>query len=97
MNYEEAVDYLFSKLPMFHRIGAAAYKPDIGNISKLCDDLGNKILNEAFTNIKKLRDNYFTYQVNDSIGLACTKKGKLTSAKYDAIESTKNDSVFKVF
>jgi dihydrofolate synthase/folylpolyglutamate synthase len=26
---------------MFHRIGAAAYKPDIGNISKLCDDLGN--------------------------------------------------------
>ena len=26
---------------MFHRIGAAAYKPDIGNISKLCTDLGN--------------------------------------------------------
>jgi len=41
VNYEEAVDYLFSQLPMFHRIGAAAYKPDIGNISKLCDDLGN--------------------------------------------------------
>jgi len=26
---------------MFHRIGAAAYKPDIGNISQLCDALGN--------------------------------------------------------
>ena len=26
---------------MFHRIGAAAYKPDIGNILKLCNDLGN--------------------------------------------------------
>ncbi len=41
MNYEEAVEYLFSQLPMFHRIGAAAYKPDIGNISQLSADLGN--------------------------------------------------------
>ncbi len=41
MNYEEAVEYLFSQLPMFHRIGAAAYKPDIGNISQLSAALGN--------------------------------------------------------
>lgn len=41
MTYEESVAYLFSQLPMFHRIGAAAYKPDIGNISELCADLGN--------------------------------------------------------
>jgi len=41
VTYEEAVEYLFSQLPMFHRIGAAAYKPDIGNISQLCDALGN--------------------------------------------------------
>lgn len=41
MTYEEAVEYLFSQLPMFHRIGAAAYKPDIGNISQLSSDLGN--------------------------------------------------------
>ena len=41
MTYDEAVEYLFSQLPMFHRIGAAAYKPDIGNISQLCDALGN--------------------------------------------------------
>lgn len=41
MTYEEAVEYLFSQLPMFHRIGAAAYKPDIGNISQLSADLGN--------------------------------------------------------
>lgn len=41
MTYEEAVEYLFSQLPMFHRIGAAAYKPDIGNISQLSEDLGN--------------------------------------------------------
>ncbi len=41
MTYDEAAAYLFSQLPMFHRIGAAAYKPDIGNISQLCDALGN--------------------------------------------------------
>jgi dihydrofolate synthase/folylpolyglutamate synthase len=41
VTYEEAVEYLFSQLPMFHRIGAAAYKPDIGNISQLCKALGN--------------------------------------------------------
>ena len=41
MTYDEAVAYLFSQLPMFHRIGAAAYKPDIGNISQLCEALGN--------------------------------------------------------
>ncbi len=41
MTYEEAVEYLFSQLPMFHRIGAAAYKPDIGNISQLSADLDN--------------------------------------------------------
>jgi dihydrofolate synthase/folylpolyglutamate synthase len=41
VTYEEAVEYLFSQLPMFHRIGAAAYKPNIGNISQLCEALGN--------------------------------------------------------
>ncbi|MFN4884709.1 MAG: bifunctional folylpolyglutamate synthase/dihydrofolate synthase [Bacteroidota bacterium] len=41
MTYAEAVQYLFEQLPMFHRIGAAAYKPDIGNILKLCNQLGN--------------------------------------------------------
>jgi len=41
VTYDEAVAYLFSQLPMFHRIGAAAYKPDIGNISQLCQALGN--------------------------------------------------------
>ncbi|MEY4876367.1 MAG: hypothetical protein RL708_1516, partial [Bacteroidota bacterium] len=28
MNYQQTIDYLFSRLPMFHRIGAAAYKAD---------------------------------------------------------------------
>ena len=41
MSYRETLDYLFSQLPMFHRIGAAAYKADLTNTIALCDLLGN--------------------------------------------------------
>ena len=41
MNYRQSLDYIFSQLPMFHRIGAPAYKPDLGNITSLCRSLGN--------------------------------------------------------
>ena len=41
MNYPQTLDYLYSKLPMFHRIGAAALKPDLTNTIKLCKALGN--------------------------------------------------------
>lgn len=41
MTYQKTLDYLFKRLPMFQRIGAAAYKPDISNTIKLCDILGN--------------------------------------------------------
>src|SRR6476469_9662678 len=41
MNYQETIDYLFSRLPMFSRIGAAAFKKDLINIQKLSDFLGD--------------------------------------------------------
>src|SRR4051794_38948711 len=41
MNYQETIDYLFSRLPMFSRIGAAAFKKDLTNIQKLSDFLGD--------------------------------------------------------
>jgi len=41
MNYEETIDYLFAKLPMFSRIGAAAYKADLTNTIFLCNALNN--------------------------------------------------------
>jgi len=41
MTYEEALSYLYSQLPMFSRIGAAAYKVDIHNTVALCEALGN--------------------------------------------------------
>ena len=41
MNYKEAIDFLYSRLPMFHRIGAAAYKADLNSTVELCALLGN--------------------------------------------------------
>lgn len=41
MDYQQTLDFLFSKLPMFSRIGAAAYKKDLSNTIALCEALGN--------------------------------------------------------
>ena len=41
MTYRLTTDYLFSQLPMFHRIGAAAYKANLDNTLALCEMLGN--------------------------------------------------------
>jgi dihydrofolate synthase/folylpolyglutamate synthase len=41
MNYDQTLEYLFTQLPMFSRVGAAAYKPDLTNTIKLCEALGN--------------------------------------------------------
>ena len=41
MNYPETLDYLFSRLPMFSRIGVAAYKADLDNTIRLCESLNN--------------------------------------------------------
>lgn len=41
MNYAETVSYLFNQLPMFSKIGEAAYKKDLTNTIALCEALGN--------------------------------------------------------
>ncbi len=41
MTYNETVEWLFTRLPMFQRIGAAAYKADLDNTIKFCHYLGN--------------------------------------------------------
>lgn len=41
MNYQQTLDYLFEKLPMYQRIGGAAYKADLHNTIELCRLLGN--------------------------------------------------------
>jgi dihydrofolate synthase/folylpolyglutamate synthase len=41
MNYQKTLDYLFSQLPMFQRVGAAAYKADLNNTITICNLLNN--------------------------------------------------------
>lgn len=41
MNYKQTLDYIFANLPMFQRIGAAAYKADLSTTVSLCERLGN--------------------------------------------------------
>ncbi len=41
MDYTQTIEYLFNRLPLFSRIGAAAYKSDLINIQALCAELGN--------------------------------------------------------
>ncbi len=41
MNYEQTINYIFGKLPMYQRIGGAAYKTDLHNTVVLCNLLGN--------------------------------------------------------
>ena len=41
MNYEEALDFLYNRLPMYQRIGAKALNKDLGKTLELCSILGN--------------------------------------------------------
>lgn len=56
-DYQNTIDYLYSRLPMFSRIGAAAIKNDLHNTEKICSFLGNpenkfKTIHVAGTNGK---------------------------------------------
>jgi dihydrofolate synthase/folylpolyglutamate synthase len=41
VNYTETLDFLYSRLPMFTRIGAAAFKKDLTNTLALCKELNH--------------------------------------------------------
>ncbi|MDQ8006733.1 MAG: folylpolyglutamate synthase/dihydrofolate synthase family protein [Pedobacter sp.] len=41
MTYQKTLDFLYSKLPMFTRVGASAFKKDLHNTVALCNALGN--------------------------------------------------------
>ncbi len=41
MNYQQTIDYLYAQLPMYSRIGAAAYKEDLHNTIALCNAIDN--------------------------------------------------------
>lgn len=57
MTYQQTLEYLFARLPMFQRIGAAAYKADLTNTIKIVELLGKphqklKCIHVAGTNGK---------------------------------------------
>lgn len=57
MRYKETLDFMFSQLPMFQRIGAAAYKANLDNTLALCELTGHpqkdfKAIHVAGTNGK---------------------------------------------
>lgn len=57
MTYSETLDYLYNRLPMFTRIGAAAIKKDLDNTLAMCEQLVNpqnkfKTIHVAGTNGK---------------------------------------------
>ncbi|MGZ4033512.1 MAG: bifunctional folylpolyglutamate synthase/dihydrofolate synthase [Bacteroidia bacterium] len=41
MNYQQTLDYMYTQLPMFQRIGSAAYKANLDNTIAICNLLGN--------------------------------------------------------
>jgi dihydrofolate synthase/folylpolyglutamate synthase len=41
LNYQETLEYLYNNLPMFHRVGPAAFKSSLDNIIKLSSALDN--------------------------------------------------------
>ena len=41
MTYRQCLEYLYSQLPMFHRIGPAAYKANLDNTIQIMQMLGN--------------------------------------------------------
>jgi dihydrofolate synthase/folylpolyglutamate synthase len=41
MTYQQTIDYLYTHLPMYSRIGAAAYKEDLHNTIALCHAIDN--------------------------------------------------------
>ncbi len=41
MTYAQTLEYLFAQLPMYQRVGAAAYKKDLTNTLALCEALDN--------------------------------------------------------
>ena len=57
MTYKETIEFMYAKLPMFHREGKAAYKANLDNIKRLAKELGNpesnlKTIHVAGTNGK---------------------------------------------
>lgn len=80
MNYQEVLDYMYAQLPMFHRVGPAAYKPGLDNTYALLEIVGNphrglKCIHVAGTNGKGST----SHLIASSLQVAGYKTGLYTS------------------
>ena len=80
MNYPQTLEYLYSQLPMFHRVGPAAYKPGLDNTWALLELVGNphvglKTVHIAGTNGKGST----SHMIAAALQLAGYKTGLYTS------------------
>jgi hypothetical protein len=51
INYLQALDYMYTHLPMFQRIGSAAYKANLDNTWAICNLLNAYILQELMAKV----------------------------------------------
>jgi len=80
VNYPQTLEYLYSQLPMFHRVGPAAYKPGLDNTLALLELVGNpheglKTVHIAGTNGKGST----SHMIAAALQLAGYKTGLYTS------------------
>ncbi|MCF8365284.1 MAG: bifunctional folylpolyglutamate synthase/dihydrofolate synthase [Bacteroidales bacterium] len=83
MNYSETLQYLFNRLPMYQRVGGAAYKADLSNTIRMCEMLGHpdnkfKSVHVAGTNGKGSTSNMLASVLQES----GYKTGLYTSPHY---------------
>ena len=83
MNYKQTIEYLFTSLPMFQRVGNAAIKKDLTNILLLCDMLDQPQLRFPCIHIAGTNGKGSTSHMLASIFQATGKKvGLYTSPHY---------------
>ena len=80
VNYSQTLEYLYSQLPMFHRVGPAAYKPGLDNTWALLELVGNpheglKTVHIAGTNGKGST----SHMIASALQMAGCKTGLYTS------------------
>jgi len=94
--YQETLDYLNAQLPMYHRIGAAAFKKDLTNTLKLCEHLGHPEQQFRSVHIAGTNGKGSVAHMLSSIFTACGyRTGLYTSPHYkDFRERVKIDGQF---
>ena len=75
MTYQEALDYLYTHLPMYQRVGAAAYKKDLTNTIQLLEILGNP--QNEFTSVHVAGTNG-KGSVSNMLAAVCAEAGYTT-------------------